>query len=705
MLLCVYLLRRAVKAGHGRQRLAVLLCALLFAVGCETFLFNFNFYRSHGYEPEELSSPVLRDAFVEDGCVVVADGGSLEYTGIGRELKNIYINAPDGNYPFEVSFYYTDEANAGYMSTVKRTVYPRVDGTKYINLDFLGDTDKLRINISTEYGAVYVSGVSVNVNRGFNFSLLRVLLMAAVPMILWLLRSESPIYKKRYIGSEKALRPFVAAALAVTMSVMLCLTLLCPSFVGISLRHVNSDLQDCKGIDFVSVPFKNHMQYYELAESLCEGKTWLKEEVPDSLKELANPYDPAARAEASEKTGDSYRWDSAYFNGHYYVYFGIVPELIFYLPFYIVTGGEPFPTAIGVFMGAAAFAVGAYFLVAAIIRRFFKEASAGAYLLLSFALTAGAGIIFLAKRADFYAIPIMTGTAFTVWGLYLWISALDNRRGRLLRLVFGSLCMALAVGCRPQLALVSAAALPLFWNMFFNKQKYIITRKGITDIILLAAPFVVVAAGLMYYNYIRFGSPFDFGASYNLTTNDVTHRGWNIGRVGLALFMYLFKNPKFTAVFPFLESAQLSTNYMGRTVSEYTFGGVIATAPFLWIILFINRFKEELKKNKAAAVTAVFIAIGVLLAVLDGESGGILQRYMSDFSYIFFIAAVFVMLAAEERFKKLGLGSAYAKMLLGSVCFTALYSALLVLVRADITLDTENPTLFYTLSELVQFWL
>lgn len=48
-----------------------------------------------------------------------------------------------------------------------------------------------------------------------------------------------------------------------------------------------------------------------------------------------NPYDTIALQAA----GIGYRADYAYHNGKYYVYFGIVPVLLLYLPYYLLTGG------------------------------------------------------------------------------------------------------------------------------------------------------------------------------------------------------------------------------------------------------------------------------------------------------------------------------------------------------------------------------
>ena len=59
----------------------------------------------------------------------------------------------------------------------------------------------------------------------------------------------------------------------------------------------------------------------------------------------------------------------------------------------------------------------------------------------------------------------------------------------------------------------------------------IITAAGAREFICLLAPYFVVAAGLMWYNWARFGSPTDFGANYNLTVHDMPKRGLDAGRI------------------------------------------------------------------------------------------------------------------------------------------------------------------------------
>ena len=48
------------------------------------------------------------------------------------------------------------------------------------------------------------------------------------------------------------------------------------------------------------------------------------EDVDPRLSEMENPYDPQARKEL----GIYYHWDHAFYNGKYYMYFGIVPVVL-----------------------------------------------------------------------------------------------------------------------------------------------------------------------------------------------------------------------------------------------------------------------------------------------------------------------------------------------------------------------------------------
>lgn len=77
-------------------------------------------------------------------------------------------------------------------------------------------------------------------------------------------------------------------------------------------------------------------QYELMAQSVLDGNLYLEfDDIDPGLAELDNPYDPQIR----EDTGVSVHWDSAYYNGKYYMYFGIVPVLLVFAPYLAITGG------------------------------------------------------------------------------------------------------------------------------------------------------------------------------------------------------------------------------------------------------------------------------------------------------------------------------------------------------------------------------
>jgi hypothetical protein len=213
--------------------------------------------------------------------------------------------------------------------------------------------------------------------------------------------------------------------------------------------------------------------------------------------------------------------------------------------------------------------------------------------------------------------------AFVTWGIYLWMKGKDVEKKRNLYFLLGSLCCALAVGCRPQSVLMCAVALPIFLGYFF-KEKKIKEKSGIINLTALAVPFIIVASGIMYYNYIRFGSPFDFGSSYNLTTNDVTRRGFEIGRTGLGIFTYLFQPPAFDATFPYIRTVSVDTSYVGNTIKEACFGGLITVTPVLWSLFLLPKVKDSLKGKKLFGMTLLLIIIGLATVILNTQAGGLL---------------------------------------------------------------------------------
>lgn len=678
-------------------------CALAFgaiiilSLGLELSIFNVNFYATRKNEPVDLTS-YIENYKTDDGCYVFHSGDSIEITELDEEIKNIHFNLNEkSNSPVTVKLFLTDEANQYYFGNPQKTIYPGVEKSEYTNIHTAGKSKQIKINVSDDTeGTLKLDSLEINTKRPFEFSFLRLILLSCGLFFLYIFRPKSPLYERRLKDN-----PLLTSNLKTVFVMVQCVLIVFvgtmnPTFLGFDINE--------NGLYLARLPMEHHNQYDDLAQAVLQGKVYIdNNDVPQSLIDMENPYDTGARQITQEMTGDAYRWDVAFFNGHYYVYFGIVPLLLMYLPCRLIFDA-PFPSAAGIMIFAAIFAVGVFTLLELIAKKKFKHISVGAYFLTAITFVNCCGAMFLVKRPDFYSVPIITAMAFVVWGIYCWLKGQTEQKKQKLYYFLGSLFFALSVGCRPQMVLVCAVALPIFFKYFFT-QKQITAKKGITDLIVLAIPFVVVAAGIMYYNYIRFGSVTDFGSSYNLTTNDVTRRGFEIGRTGLGIFTYLFQPPQFTSVFPFIKSVTINTNYVGKTIYELCFGGLITSLPVLWFVFALPKAKEKLRENNLFSFVLTLLCIGIALVIADTQAGGLLQRYYSDFGFIFFLAVTIIIFALFDKkdLKKCNI-NLYSILYISTI-LSIVYTITLVFSVADVTINTENPTLYGTLLHLVEFWL
>lgn len=681
-----------------KKHLCIFLSFLCLATGLELTLFNVNFYNSPKHEESSLGK-YLEYYEINNKYVLTYENSTVFFPEINENVENIHFDVADISTieTIPVKIQLSDEANSITYETPERFISGNVEKSHYINVHPSGKVSGMSVVFDIpENECIVLNDISINAPRPFSFSFFRILLVIALCAFAYLFAPNSDFNKMNFHNNKETYSTLATFILCLLCSLFTVLSVINPLFTGVALTE--------NGLEFVRLPMENHNMYDELAVAILDGKTYIdNNDVPESLKELPNPYDTAQRQITSQQTGDKYRWDVAYFDGHYYVYFGIVPLLLMYLPFRVITN-SPFPTVLGIVLFATLFSIGAYKLITLIAEKKFKNISVGNLLLILTTSIISCGLIFLVKRPDFYGIPIITGMTFSVFGIYNWIYGLYNEKNRNLRFLIGSVCMALVAGCRPQMLLLTFLAIPLFFKKYITN-KEIKSKKGIAELILLLSPYVVVASGLMFYNFIRFGSPFDFGSNYQLTTNDVTKRGMNSARAGLGFFTYLFQPPVFTSEFPFLEKVTIKTNYVGKTITENCFGGLITSTPILWFTALLGKAKSTLKEKKLFSHTLLLLIFGFTIVFFNTQAGGLLQRYVSDFGFIFFGAAILIILSLFEKAE-----NPEEKKLLNILTFCSsflsiFYSFALAFSVSDVTIDSRNPELFMFLYETIQFWL
>lgn len=368
----------------------------------------------------------------------------------------------------------------------------------------------------------------------------------------------------------------------------------------------------------------DHRNQYELmAENLLEGRIYFDYGDEENLLELENPYDPEERSKARV----FYHWDHAFYNGRYYMYFGVVPVILTFLPYRVITG-ESLTTFHATQLYTALTVAGIFLLFDMLAKRYFKKLPYFVFLALCVAFSVMSVWYAIAEPA-LYCTAITAALALEVWSLYFFFRAVYIESKETKQLIFagiGALLGALVFGCRPTIALANILVLPMLAT-FLRQRK--VTLKLLGKLLLTAMPYVVVAIGLMAYNHARFGDPFEFGQKYQLTVADqsryqVALDGKSMLRVVNGTMENFFTRKNIQLYFPYL-----------------TPGGVFFNFPIL--LLTAGMFRFLVLKNMHYAKVLPFV-LGIFVTVLAITAMDILwtpyllERYRMDIYFLLGIA-------------------------------------------------------------------
>lgn len=590
---------------------ATTVLALILALVVEIAVFNFQTFQSLMFGDVRLSPDSSLSLTGDNKCEITSKGSYYFEIKEGK-LEGLAVRS-NGDAKVELKLLLVDEGHSQPYEIVKQNI----GNYKYLRLHTYGSASWINVEVFSREENIDLE-LDFNAVKPLDISKKRLCVAFFLSAFIIALRPSSFLHLHSYR------RRYFRVALAI------CLV------GGISLA--------CFAGYNPSVPAeKQHQhQYYDLARALSEGQLCLDDEVSESLKSLENPYDPSSRDEEGLVRHQDYLWDHAYYNGKYYVYFGVLPALLFHLPYYLITGGE-FPNWIAVLISLSFFAVGLVFLFSNICERWFKGCSQALFLLSVFIAMLGSWVVYLCGYPDLYAVPISLGLALQVWGLAFWVKS--TRCPNKISVPFamlGSACIALTLACRPQMTISGLIGLVLV-GRYLKKG-----RNFIRPIAIALIPFVFVAVAVGIYNFARFGSPFDLGANYNLTTNDMTHRGFELDRLSLAFFAYLVQPPNVDLASPYIHSVSLASSYSGQLIVEKTMcGGALALAPVLLVLLSLL-FRCARERIRACvgvySLVVTFVLMSLVVVAFDANGAGILMRYFADFGiYLGLASALCVM--------------------------------------------------------------
>ena len=612
----------------------------------------------------------------------------LQLSDINAQVYNLYLNCIDPASPaVKYSLRFTDSANSNLRDLDEKTVVSGVPESRYVQLHLSGMTRVMRIYFNVEAGEeIHIRQIRLNVAEPIFMHGERIAFLWLLGMLLVIFGPRSWIYTTRLNLRE--------SRQLILVVVILILNLTATTWAGKAADpSVWRELRDDRDYQ--------EKEYELYAEALLQGHSYLDIRPPRYLTRMRNPYDRTVRNDTARQYDEKVLWDAAYYNGRYYVYFGIVPALVTFVPFRLLSGSA-LPTWRAVLLMADLLWILSFYLIYILIRKYFKKTSLGIYLLLASAFVPAAGVIYLVTFPVVYSVPFIYGLVFTMAGLALWLRGFDKKgKAHRLRMALGSFFIALTLGCRPTMILTFVLAFPIFWQEIRSKRFFWLKADSLLNTAAVILPFIPVGLLQMQFNKARFGNPFDFGADYNLTVTDLTKKTFSIAKNLPALFQELVQPLSIQSQFPFINGIDVLTDYQGYMFIDKMIGGFFALNILALFCFWIFRLRRKMMAGKTFGLAVFSFALAAILIELDVQVGGISQRYMIDYGWLLMLAAILAILTILDNADFHGY-YAYLKVVivLAIVCVGVNYLSVFSDGQA-ISVRVYNPALFYRIKYLL----
>ena len=392
--------------------------------------------------------------------------------------------------------------------------------------------------------------------------------------------------------------------------------------VGRTLARRLPDFSATSPVRRVEGAALNPWHHYEyLTEGFAHGHTYLSVSPPKELLAMADPYLPTALPGRR-------LWDASLYQGRYYMYYGPAPAVVLMLPWRALTG-HMMDQWVAVALFALIGMAGLGRLCLELRNRHFPGLSdlrLGAVIVVAFHAS---WLPVLLRRPAFWELPITAAIACVWWALFfLWRFQVSGGRMR----------HALALGATLGI-LIGSRATYLFSAAWILCLLLVPTAPGAGKFRLrpaFSAALLVGLAGisLLLYNYERFGSPTEFGASFQLWGAD--YRGTHFLDPHYVLFnawTYFLSTPSLGRYFPFLHPTWPDAFPPGHMGLEEVHGIVFAMPVHLaalGAVALAWRRARDPGSRPLAVVAAGSAGVFLFSAAILLTWGGLCSRYVAE---------------------------------------------------------------------------
>jgi hypothetical protein len=607
------------QAAKGKVEKKYIVSAIVFVIALilELFISNDFAYLFSNAEREEVDLSLANVKKSSNGILMTGESNEVEFD-LKNGVKTYYVTLEfEGDREYVTgNIKIKDESRENTYATLNEFSFNPVSGKDVVvPLKSSGEVKNIKISVNAgSHSSVTLKKVVLNDNLGVRFNALRFILMIIIAFLVYYV-SKKPIFKECFNSENKNHLKFAAAAVVFN----LC---------------ISAFIFGCTNTESTKYPFEGNIDNYDILlrefDAVKNGRTYMETNISDEemerLASLENPYDRSQR-----DSNVKYLWDYAYYNGKYYSYFGLAPIIVFYFPYYFATGSLPSPATAAWFFAETAILFMALSLLEAVRAFKLKTKLINVFLAL-LALPSATLLFMIQSSADKYYVTYTAAYAFLSLFVFFTLKAYENRR-KVSGVVFCALSafsVVLTVASRPTtLIAVFFMMLPLYLHILCEKDNEFKQKAKLVT--AFSVPLILGAAVIMAYNYVRFDSPFEFGATYQLTVSDISYNSVSLSASDIFSYIvhYWFRFLKLTETFPFVAFESVSAFGNGGYIwNSYPHMGMMAIP--LNLMLFALPFSLSEKETYKKAMMIAGVLSSVVILYVNYCVGGIIIRYICD---------------------------------------------------------------------------
>jgi len=617
---------------------SLLVFAILLSFFLEIFFFNFSYFsqKLKDYPRREIDLTAY-EAYNGEALPLLPENATFSFDNLGLPARSVTVHTSGPVQMLSGNIGICDEASAyNTVGAGSFQVNPGGQESSFtVPLNSRGDLSRLRITFTEVPNTpVFLLSVVLNEQLPLQIHALRLLFLFGLFFVL-LSVFRFRLYDREYCPEKPSHRLLNLGAL------VFCLFISCCILYGSRSDHAYLKPYPTQAEIRSSAWIVD--AYMQQLDAFEKGQVELDLDINPKLEHLDNPYDKGER----DSKQIIHHADRAYYNGKYYSYFGLAPLFTVYYPVYWMTGMLP-TEALSSSLLAIFAIISIFAAIQGLLLLFKPRVNLLLFLVGEIAVVCGSFLYLLQSSLTFYYLPPLSAigwmAAFIAFSSFACLSQTGAKR--IILFALSGIAVVMLVLSRPNsLLLAIAFAAPLFLWVLFDKQRSL--PQKLQSAVPFLIPVLIGGAAIMYYNYIRFDSPFEFGTSYQLTMNDIRYNKltFHIEHVSSMLYHYFLEPFASIENFPFLTLAYDPCLNFGNYLYQTYSVGLFAMPLNLGVFLAGFTFRSKEKKDSLKKWMYGLLFSGVLLlAYLNFEVAGIHIRYVCDLSLIFSLVAFLLIL-------------------------------------------------------------